>query len=316
MFEIGIFVSVLHIPMASALTKVPDKGDPSDVLQLFPGFYLLRLCCRYWWLKHWEFRELSYPYWRIYHNSREGAVVIFDNKEYALSPDKILMIAPNTSYSTRIGDFMVPDNGYRLVGGRIGKDPEDRYLSRGHILHLFIHFNISVPYDNIFPGIFEFDLTDHLMEKLTIIKNHLNLDYSTFNFHTVLAIQSLISDLLSFIPGSSWDLMSKDYRILQVLGHIESNLGDKLTNRSLAGHARLATNAFNRLFTEEVGTSPQKYVKKKKIDRACSLLHHSNYSIEKVAAETGFADRYHFSKIFKSLTGLSPAKYRKEFGVK
>jgi transcriptional regulator GlxA family with amidase domain len=110
--------------------------------------------------------------------------------------------------------------------------------------------------------------------------------------------------------------MSKDYRILQVLSHIESNLDGELSNSSLADHARLATNAFNRLFTEEVGTSPQKYVKKKKIDRACSLLHHSNYSIEKVAAETGFADRYHFSKIFKIHTGLSPARYRKQFRVK
>ena len=78
----------------------------------------------------------------------------------------------------------------------------------------------------------------------------------------------------------------------------------------------MATNAFTRLFTDELDISPQRFVKKKRIDKACVLLHHFDYSIDRVASETGFSDRYHFSKIFKQITGFSPAKYRKEFGVK
>lgn len=298
------------------LSKVPDRGDPSDVLQLFPRFNLQVLCCRYWWLKRWEFRELSYPYWRVYHNSREGAVINFDGREYPLSPDKILMIAPNTSYSTRIEEFELPENGYRLEGGRIDRKQEQSSMAEEGILHLFIHFNIGVPYDHISPGVFEFPLSEHFQEKLTIIKDHLMVDFATFDFYTLLAIQSLLGDLLSFIPESSWDLMSSDFRILRVLTYIESNLEKDLSNKNLASQTSLATNAFSRLFTEEMGISPQKYVKKKRIDRACELLHHSDYSIEQVAHETGFADRYHFSKIFKNLTMLSPARYRKEFGVK
>jgi len=297
--------------------KVPDKGDPSDVLQLFPALNLQLLCCRYWWLKHWEFRELSYPYWRIYHNNREGAFITYNGSEYALRPEKVIMIAPNTSYSTRIGNHAVPENGYYLEGGRVGKGQTEVYHTRkGSILHLFIHFNIGVPYDNISPGIFEFDLTDHLVEKISAITRHLNVDLARFNFYTVLAIQSLISDLLSFIPESNWEAISKDYRILEVLSHIESSLGEALPNRILAENASLATNAFNRLFARELGISPQKYIKKKRIERACALLHHSNYTIDRVAVDTGFADRYHFSKIFKQVTGLSPARYRKEFGIK
>ncbi len=303
--------------MAKAFTKVPDKGDPSDVLQLFPRFNLQLLCCRYWWLKHWEFRELSFPYWRVYHNNQMGAVIIYNNREYDLKPDKILMIAPNTSYATRLGDFPIPDQGYSFEGGRLGEGHnEEEAAPEGRIHHLFIHFNIGVPYDHVSPGVFEFELTDHLQEKLSVIKKHLNVNFARFNFYTVLAIQSLISDLLSFIPESNWDLVSKDKRIISVLSHIETNLDKDLSNQFLAHQANLATNAFNRLFTEEVGTSPQKFVKKKRIDKACALLHHSDYSIEHVAAETGFADRYHFSKIFKQITELSPARYRKEFGVK
>lgn len=310
-------IYLLSKHLSKPLIKLPDKGDPSDVLQLFPRYNLQLLCCRCWWLKHWEFRELSYPYWRVYHNSQDGAVILYNDREYSLGPEKILVIAPNTSYATRIGDSPIPEQGYSFEGVRLGMGQDEKEFTReGRILHLFIHFNIGVPYDNVSPGIFEFELDEHLSEKLSQIKMHLNVDFARFNFYTVLAIQSLISDLLSFIPESNWDLVSKDKRIISVLSHIESNLDKELSNKRLAHQASMATNAFNRLFTEEVGTSPQKFVKKKRIDKACALLHHSDYSIEHVAAETGFADRYHFSKIFKQITKLSPARYRKEFGVK
>ena len=309
-------------PASLPVSKVPDKGDPSDVLQLFPGYNLQLLCCRYWWLKHWEFRELSYPYWRVYHNNSEGAFIHYNGKEYALHPDRVMMIAPNTSYATRIGDHAIPDEGYYLEGARVGQDDsgEDHsgedHSGKGRILHLFIHFNTGMPYDHIAPGIFEFDLTVHLEKKINTIIRHLKMDFARFNFYTVLAIQSLISELLSSIPESSWDLISKDYRILKVLSHIESNLGETLSNGILADTAGLATNAFNRLFARELGISPQKYIRKKRIERACVLLHHSSNTIDRVAEDTGFADRYHFSRIFRQLTGASPARYRRESGIK
>jgi len=34
-------------------------------------------------------------------------------------------------------------------------------------------------------------------------------------------------------------------------------------------------------------------------------------AIEEIAAETGFADRYHFSKAFKARYGMAPVQLRK-----
>ncbi len=296
---------------------MPDKGDPSDILQIFPHYNIQLHCCRYWWLQNWEFKELSFPYWRIYYNSFPGAVVIFDDKEYALTPDKLIMIAPNTSYSTRMFNHKIPEKGYSLMGGRVNwRLSEKNLLNKNNILHLFIHFNIGMPYDNVSPGIFSYDLTDHIKSKLDIIKHHLNYEHARFSFHPSLAVQSLISDLLSDLPEDGWDLITKDFRILDVLNYVDVHAGEELTNPVLAGIAKMATNAFTRLFTEEVGLSPQKYVKKKRIDKACVLLHHSNLTIEEIAIQTGFADRYHFSRIFKQIVDVSPAKYKKEFGLK
>ncbi len=297
--------------------KIPDKGDPSDVLQLFPSFNMQLHCCRYWWLQQWEFKELSFPYWRVYHNSYSGAVILYNGKEYALTPNKIIMIAPNTSYATRLYNHTIPDTGYSIKGGRINSDfPESKAIEQQSILHLFIHFNLGMPYDRVSPDIFVYELTDHLKDKLMIIKRHLNYEHSRFSFYTSLTIQSLINDLLVDLPQKSWELVSKDSRILDVLNYIENNVNGNLNNTVLAQVTNMATNSFSRLFNEELGVYPQKYVKKKRIDKACILLHHSNLSIDEIAIRTGFADRYHFSRIFKQIANISPAIYKKEFAMK
>lgn len=301
----------------STLLKVPDKGDPSDILQLFPKYNLQLLCCRYWRLSKWEFRELSFPYWRIYYNSKRGAFLNYKGTKHELLPSKIYIIAPNTSYSTHLFQNKIPNDGYAFEGERIGQNNSTTIYSPIQTTnHLFIHFNIGMPYDNISPGIFTFDLNEHLQKNIQIIIDHLNVNSSHFSFYSFLAIQALISELLTNIEESNWDLLAKDYRVLDVLSYIESNLAQDLSNVKLAGICHMATNAFARIFTDEVGISPQRFVQKKRIDTACVLLHHTDNSIEEVAGNTGFANRYHFTRIFTKTTGLSPAKYRKEFRMK
>ncbi len=295
---------------------LPYKGDPSDAIQSFTPYNLNLLCCRYWWLKRWEFRELAFPYWRVYYNNCEGAYIETHDQTYALSPDKLYLIAPNTSYSTHLYEHHIPSKGFALQGNHITTD----YLSNAQshiksIRHLFIHFNIGIPYDNISPGIFIIDLTPHIEEKINIITNHLIQNHKQFNFHSTLAIHSLIGDILNALDESNWELKANDNRIIEVLGHIENQITSNLSNEQLADYCQLSTNAFIRLFKEELGISPQHYVRQKRIDKACVLLHHSEKSIEDIAFQTGFANRYHFSRIFAQVTGLSPAKYRNEFKI-
>lgn len=295
-------------------TKIPDKGDPSDILQVFSEFNIKLLCCRYWWLKHWEFNELSFPYWRIYHNNKRGATISYKEKQYHLNENTIVMIAPNTSFSTHLYNYLIPKEGYVLEGGRVGKERKASQLLKEEILlHLFVHFNLGSPYDNVDPGIFLFNVSKHFLQKLSVITSYLNSNHMKFNFQVVITIQSLIADLLTEIPENKWDLISKDNRILDSLNYIENNPKEDLSNTALATRVQLATNAFNRLFTTEVSISPQRFVKKKRIDKACILLHHSQYSIDKIAEQCGFADRYHFSRIFKQITNISPARYRRDF---
>jgi AraC-like DNA-binding protein len=311
MFNSIIFVSVLNI---HSMKKQSIKGDPSDILQQFPSYTLQLHCCRYWWLEHWEFNELSYPYWRLYFNQNKGARITHNGVDYELNPDKIILIAPNTSYASRLFENEIPEKEYRLQGGRIDSEfPEEKAMLNNYIMHLFIHFNLGIPYDNISPGIYIHDLTSHMNEKIKIIKEHLNTDSQNFNFHTRLVVQSLIEELLINVPKNKWEAPTRDSRVLKVLHYIEQNIAGNLDNPCLAKIIKMAPNAFLRIFKNEMGIPLQYYVKKKRIDKACILLHHSNSTIEEIATQTGFADRYHFSRVFKQITKVSPAKYKKSF---
>jgi AraC-like DNA-binding protein len=296
---------------------MPEKGDPSAIQQMFSGYNVQLLCCRFWWLKHWESTGMSFPYWRIYWNANKGGFITYKDRTYELTPDKIFLISPNTPFSTYINKPPDHKSGYVLEGGRIDNSlPVEKLIEKGYVLHLFSHFNIGMPYDYIEPDIFVFDVNEHIEKKINDITNYLKKEVERFDFYTSLVIHSLISDLLSLIPSEQWNLISGDSRILNVLHYIEMNIDGNLTNKELASKTNLAINAFTRLFREETGISPQRFVKNRRIDKACMMLHHSDLTIDEIASLTGFADRYHFSRIFKSITGYSPANYRKGFKMK
>lgn len=283
------------------------RGDPSDIQQHFPSYDLQLLCCRFWTLRRWEFKDLTFPYWRLYYNLQEGAHIRWEQGQIEICPTKIYLIAPNTPYSTHIKGHRVPEEGYRFEGERITK----HNMNSKYIKHLFVHFNLGIPYDSITPGIISVPLSPSMQSKIeTIIKQLLD-DAVEFSFLSNLTIRALVNELLCVIPQEKWQDLSQDSRIVKSLNYIENNLSKDLTNTALAKQVDLATNSFTRLFSEEIQTTPQRYVKQKRIDKACILLHHSNHSIERIAEICGFSDRYHFSRIFKESTNSTPATYRK-----
>lgn len=67
-------------------------------------------------------------------------------------------------------------------------------------------------------------------------------------------------------------------------------------------------------FKELTGNSRQNWIRKLRMDHACTLLENTGRSIDAVAFECGFNDLSHFYRCFKKHSGESPKKYRANHG--
>lgn len=66
-----------------------------------------------------------------------------------------------------------------------------------------------------------------------------------------------------------------------------------------------------RQFKKEYGITVIKYVIKKRIELACTLLKTTDLSVKSVAFSCGFNDELHFMKTFKKEMGISAGNYKK-----
>ena len=65
-----------------------------------------------------------------------------------------------------------------------------------------------------------------------------------------------------------------------------------------------------RIFKNETGLTPQKYLEQTRIRQAKKFLMFDSYTVAQVGFMCGYSDPYYFSRAFKKYTGISPSEFR------
>lgn len=89
-----------------------------------------------------------------------------------------------------------------------------------------------------------------------------------------------------------------------------------LSVAALAARAAMSERTLARRFVEEVGRTPAKFVMNLRLNRAKTLLEHSNLSIDAVAARSGFGSADTLQRAFREVLKVTPATYRARFGTR
>ncbi|MBB6735904.1 AraC family transcriptional regulator [Cohnella zeiphila] len=93
---------------------------------------------------------------------------------------------------------------------------------------------------------------------------------------------------------------------------IRDNLSLRIKLQDLAEYLHISERHLSRLFNDELGMNFSDYYRQVKIRTATALLESTTYTLEQIAANTGFYSVHHFAKSFKLATGTPPGQWRKE----
>lgn len=85
-----------------------------------------------------------------------------------------------------------------------------------------------------------------------------------------------------------------------------------VTPQQVARMVGLSYENFRKQFTARTGVSPGQFQKRKRIERAQSAIYHGDHTLKQLAEELQFCDVFHFSKVFKQITGATPSEFRRK----
>lgn len=98
--------------------------------------------------------------------------------------------------------------------------------------------------------------------------------------------------------------------ITPAINYLETNYTNpKLTNAELAQICNISEIYFRKTFTDIYKTTPKQYIIDIRINKAKQLLAENRLKIADIAELCGFSNQYHFCRLFKEKTGITPTQY-------
>lgn len=249
-----------------------------------------------WLDESWQY-ELCSPFWRLYVNRDNGAVVEMDGKSMSLSAGVVYLLPAGLRFRTRLEKGVT----------RVWQD--------------YVHFDVAgfppALLRMLFPLPVRIPMTKAVRSSLTAWLNQ-PVESETSDLaqrlRTLALVYAVFAEACSQASAegrAAWTTWLALPRIVApALRKIEESFDSAPTNLELARLCRLGIRQFLRRFHSAVGLSPRQYALERRVALAADALARGDESMEVIAGRLGFADRFHFSKTFKSRVGVTPAAYR------
>lgn len=96
------------------------------------------------------------------------------------------------------------------------------------------------------------------------------------------------------------------------LDHIDAHCLEQLRLADLARLVGVSETYFSHAFKAATGVPPHRFVMQERVRKAQAMMQASASSIGGIAAECGFSDQAHFNRVFRQVTGVTPAIWKRE----
>ena len=228
---------------------------------------------------------------------------------YELKPDTFAY------YPSGIKYFPLSNEGSRLKFITVNFDFND--------IHEDINETLSPVSCNEFSILKEFpsyhSINDELFHKpftidnAVFLKNNLLRLYDAFQSDSIYSkdISSTILKLciLEILKFNTHKVSNQ--LVEEIKSYIIKNCSTISSNADIANHFKYHEYYLNNLFKAHTDTTIHKFIIDTRIKKAEEELSYSDLSISEVAADCGFVNADHFSRLFKEKKGISPNAFRK-----
>ncbi len=229
----------------------------------------------------------------------EGEVkAVVRDKEYILKKEDVLLVdsglthrldcKENTllcivKYPCTMLTKAMGNNGNILVCNSV-KNRSESYHELRNIFHRLVHQYIK-----------ETHQTDYLKESLLLQ-----------------LLDCLIENYQLEISQASAGKVSDDVRMQQIMQFISQNFQQNISLSGLAEQLFISPSTLSRIFKKQTGIYFVDYVNQVRVRFAMSELMHSDNSITKIAADSGFSNLSVFNRVFKDVYKMTPSDLRKQ----
>jgi AraC family transcriptional regulator len=101
------------------------------------------------------------------------------------------------------------------------------------------------------------------------------------------------------------------WQLNRMVDYIEAHLADRITAADLASLLNVSAGKLFRAFKISVGVTPLRYVARRRIERACTLMRTTREPLSQLAVACGFCDQAHLYRLFRRETGMGPSAWRR-----
>lgn len=113
--------------------------------------------------------------------------------------------------------------------------------------------------------------------------------------------------------GYEFESVGKKYVVEQIINYFSDHYAEKISLDQIAENMYLSPFYISKIFKSETGNTPIHYLIDIRLEHAKELLESGDYtSIQEVAAQVGYDDAYHFSKLFKKKYDVPPSKIKRK----
>lgn len=98
----------------------------------------------------------------------------------------------------------------------------------------------------------------------------------------------------------------------RAVAYIGTHYKEKITAPDIASFVGLSVNYLHRIFEKVKGVTLMNYLTAYRIEKARNLIEAGDAPAYEIAAEVGYADPFYFSRVFRSMMGISFSEYKKQ----